>query len=190
MLRYLCRKISANKWNPNEYTGDEGIRADVLGSCLRTADDEISLWACDFELAENGNLMEADVGQVALILIASSERIDKVELILIAESELSRMEIRIVNTPQHVPDNLKHINHLSERHYDACELTVEKINHLAHYVAKKIRLADSLYITFSKNDLREIVRKAIIDGTIEVNNLAEKVKAEIQKKYPEIIADK
>ena len=87
------RKISKSKWPDEEVLDkqtDEAIlpllKADALTSCLRTSQDELSLWT-----VENTNEEEIEKAILALITNSRLERLDRIQVVYFDEDNVKQL---------------------------------------------------------------------------------------------------
>ncbi len=175
-MNYLVRKIARAKWAvPTFATNDTIIAADAVTGCLRTSKNTLSFWQSHSEEKE-----DSDIKDVVLALVSNMERLDTLDIIVIPKSDLGNFPFEV--TKGNIP-----VIDLQDRHLDMVKLTLEGLNHLARYIASKVRAEIRCY-RFRKRDLEEVVIKAVKDGRLNLEDLSDRqktLKDEILKKMNE-----
>ena len=176
-MEYLARKINRNKWNTISHDGLTDIQADAITSCLRTQSNELSVWECD--------MARSDVSEIvlALTLVDSKSRIDKMYLVLIDKNDIDSNRINLKNTSGNTL-----IEDLKPRHRDLADLTMTKLCILAKLVSIQVEIYDGQEIaetsclhSFTKTQVANIIRDAINSGRVNKNQLSESIQKDIEK---------
>ena len=109
---FLARKISREKWDAirNSSLGLTAgeISADAVTGDLRTRDNALSVWHCRTD--RNGDIEDA-----ALAIAAAGDRLDKIDIVWLADEEL-RADGHILK----VTRGITPIKDLADRHVDIC----------------------------------------------------------------------
>jgi inosine-uridine nucleoside N-ribohydrolase len=170
-MQYLARKIQMGRWEIKPYIPAEEIRADAItGGCLRTIDDNLSLWQCK-------NSRE-DVEEIALALASGMQQIEGIKIVLLNKELLENSNFSIESSTGRTP-----VVDLCDRHIDVTKLTMIKICKIAEHVKFALLIASQFY-QFTKAQIKVILCKAITNGRIKLDMLGknqQKLKDEIEK---------
>lgn len=170
-MAYLARKIARAKWDNTgrDYLANIAIRADAISSCIKTANDSLSLWECS-------SLAEDDKNNVVLALAAGMEQLDVIDIVWVQISEIQRCGISIVESPGETP-----INELKSLHRDVCNLSMDRLCLLAQLI--KINLAyEQYYRRYRITEIETILCDAIKAKRLTLESLKHKVQQKIQSK--------
>lgn len=170
-MQYLARKIQRGKWETKPYISIEEIRADAItGGCLRTSDDNLSLWQCKDS--------REDVEEIALALASCMDQIEGIHIVLLNKQLLEHGDLSLEASEGKTP-----IEDLRSRHIDITKLTMKKVCKIAEYVKSALPIASQFY-QFTKAQIKEILQKAIRNERINIEMLEkrqQKLKIEIEK---------
>lgn len=164
---FIARKITLAKWNPNEELAPGEISADAVTADLRTQDNKLSFWRC-------GNGSQTEIGEVALAMAATGNRVDKIELAWIPEDDLRADGQLWLDTEGRTP-----VEQLASRHLDVCRLDYVRLGKIAHRVADAIK--EGRFERLKKERVLDILVAAIQQRRLELNDLKDKVRAEVNK---------
>jgi hypothetical protein len=176
-LKYLARKINRNKWNTISHDGSTDIQADALTGCLRTQSNGLSVWQCD--------TARSDVSEIvlALTLVDSKSRIDKMYVVLIDRNDIESNGISLEVTSGNTL-----IEGLQPRHRDLADLTMTKLCRLAQLISRQVENYDgqenaeiSCLHSFTKTQVANIIRNAINSGRVKKEQLSESIQKGIEK---------
>lgn len=130
------RKISKSKWPDEEVLDkqtDEAIlpllKADALTSCLRTSQDELSLWT-----VENTNEEEIEKAILALITNSRLERLDRIQVVYFDEDNVKQLGLTLKKSPG---DTV--ISTYTNLHQDMIELNFEKMGKVSALITSALR---------------------------------------------------
>lgn len=174
-MEYLARKINRNKWPGVSNNGITDFQADAITGCLRTLNNELSVWQCD--------TARSDVGEVvlALALADKRDRIDKIHVALIHKDHVENDGITQKPTLGHTL-----VVDLCSRHRDLVNLTMTKLCLLAGRISTEVenysdkeRADISCSHSFTKKDVTDIIRNAVRAGRVKKEELPEKIKNDI-----------
>lgn len=170
-MQYLARKIQRGKWETKPYITLEEIRADALtGGCLRTSDDNLSLWQCEDS--------REDVEEIALALASCMDQIEGIHIVLLKKELFENGGFSLDSSEGKTP-----VDDLCTRHIDVTKLTMTKICKIAEHV-KSALAGPSQFYPFTRAQIKEILCKAIKHGRINLEILGkrqQKLKIEIEK---------
>jgi len=164
-MTYLARKITRAKWARKDGLDGTAIPADAVTADLRTSSNNLSLWKCSA-------VDDDELKMIALALASGAERIDKIELVLLEENSLVTNGIAVTPTEGRTP-----IESLQNEHVDAVGLDYTKLGTIAEQVENSLR--QKQYKRFTEKSVRKILTAALEDGRLELEDLADGVRAKI-----------
>jgi hypothetical protein len=175
-MHYLARKIQRAKWDPSPNIPAEEIRADAItGGCLKTSDDNLSLWQCRDS--------REDVEEIALVLASTMNKIEGIHIVLLNKELLRNSKLSLESTQGITP-----IEDLRGRHIDLTNLTMRKVCKIAEHVKAALPIQSQFY-QFTRAQIREILRRAIESDRIKLEQLRKdqkelkELKQEIEKTF-------
>lgn len=142
-MALLVRKFTRGKWEGIRELND--LSADACTSCLRTSSNTLSLW----EIPEDD---EKELEEVALALVTSLDKIDRIQLIYFDKKLI--LEDCLEKT-----DGVTPIEELKKRHVDLIDINFLKLKGIAGIYLDAIN-QDNIKL-FSKKAVENIVKKAI-----------------------------
>ncbi|MBR3888670.1 MAG: hypothetical protein IKJ32_06185 [Clostridia bacterium] len=166
MANYI-RVINRAYW-PSEDEISKGINIDEIGANtitqeLKTKDNTLSLWA-----VENPE-------DVVLAMISNASRIDDMYTLKIEDDILYAKKLNVVN--DHANSRIKELN---EFHYNIRDLNYKKLADVAGAIIEALREETNLEV-FTKKDIIMILKKAIIEKRVAIQDLHKKIREEIEK---------
>ena len=155
----LARKISRAKWHPNQYLQPHEIGADAVTGCLRTRDNSLSWWRCTAQ--------GTDVADVALALACNMQKLEKIDIVALPETELEPLGIATRATEGITP-----VRDLRSHHVDSPHIDLKRLARLAETLAPRIRSSTSVFM-FTKKDLTTLVSDAVRKNRVRLEELHE-----------------
>ena len=162
---FLARKISRAKWGPKKGLLKDEIPADAITGDMRTKDNALSFWEC-------GEGIETEVEEVALVLAAASERIDKIDIVWLSDDELRADGQTLENTKGRTP-----VKDLIERHVDVSRLDYGRLGKVASRVVAAIE--QKHYRRLAKDRVKDLLAVAVKENRIELADLEKRVRIEV-----------
>ena len=170
---FLVRKIARAKWdktrNASRGLADEEISADAVTGDLRTREDTLSFWRCRTEA--EGDVEDA-VEDAALAIAAAGERLDKLDLVWMADNELQADGHTLKDTEGRTP-----VAELAKHHVDICQLDYFRLGKVAMRVVAAIE--DERCRRLSKAHVKGLLVKAVQQRRVALDKLAEGLRAEV-----------
>jgi hypothetical protein len=158
------RKISKSKWPDEEVLDkqtDEAIlpllKADALTSCLRTSQDELSLWTVE-------NKEEIEKAILALITNSRLERLDRIQVVYFDEDNVKQLGLTLKKSPG---DTV--ISTYTNLHQDMIELNFEKMGKVSALITSALR--DKRIKKYNEKKLTALLTRAIESGLVEQKKL-------------------
>ena len=162
---FLARKITRAKWGASQGLTNGEISADAVTGDLRTHGDMLSFWQCD--TGTNG-----DVEEAALAIAAAGERVDKLDIVWLADDKLRADGQTLKDTKGRTP-----VSDLADRHIDVCQLDYVRLGKIADCVVAAIE--DKRCRRLTKQRVKEILSTAVGQDRINLERLADGLRAEI-----------
>ena len=164
---FLVRKITRAKWGPQEGLSSEEIPADAITADLRTKGNSLSFWECKSNSREN-------VEEAALAMVAAGNCVERFDLVWIANDKLNED-----GQTWKYSDGRTPVGDLVKQHVDVYQLDYVRLGKIACRIVTAIKAGEHVRLT--KDSLTKLLVTAVKQGRIDLNNLEEKVKAEVQK---------
>lgn len=163
----ICvRKISKSKWPDEEVlenkTDDEILpilKADALTSCLRTSQDELSLWTVN-----NTNDEEIEKAILALITNSRLERLNTIQVVYFDENKVNEYGLKLKKSPG---DTV--ISTYAELHQDMIELNFEKMGKVSALITSALR--DKRVKRYNEKKLTKLLTDAINSKLVDQKKL-------------------
>ena len=164
---FLARKITRAKWSPKPGFVAGEIPADTVTSDLRTQENSLSFWKCG-----NGTISEVD--EAVLALAAGGGRVDKIEVVWLAEEDLRNDEQKY-----HETEGNTKVNELENQHVDMYLLDYVRLGKVANRIVSAIE--DCRYRRLSKQQVLTLIAAAVRQKRVELADLKENVQEEVSK---------
>ena len=132
---------------------------------LRTQKDTLSFWRC----RTGANV---DIEDAVLAIAAAGERLDKLDIVWLADNELQADGHILKDTEGRTP-----VADLSEKHVDICKLDYVRLGNVAQRVAAAIE--EQRFRRLTKARVRGLLVAAVQQGRIIPDQLADRLRAEI-----------
>lgn len=162
---FLARKIARAKWEARSGLSDGETSADAVTGDLRTRENSLSFWRC----AAGTN---DEVEEAALAIAAGGDRIDRFDIVWLAEDELRADGQTLEDTRGRTP-----IAELAGRHVDVCRLDYVRLGDVARRVAAAIE--DGRYRRLTKARVKTLLTAAVERRRIEPEDLADGLRMEL-----------
>ncbi len=167
-MSYLVRRITRAKWEPGDGLAQGEIPADAVTVDLRTNSNTLSFW--QLETPSN----DLEICRIALAITTAAERIDRMDLTWIDKNRLSDQGISINPSDGRTP-----VESLRGNHFDVTKLDLGRLCGVAKGIAEA--LSQRQHRRFTKKELIQIIVEGLRDDLVSINDLAPKVKEEIEK---------
>ena len=162
---FLARKITRAKWSNNTQLSAAEIPADAVTADLRTRENALSFWQCG-----DGTLIEVE--DAALAIAAAGDRIDRLDLIWLADEELQNDGQTFRNTPGRTP-----VPELSKLHVDVHRLDYVRLGKVAHRVAGAIE--GGRYTRLTKARVTKLLTEAVKQARVDPTGLSDNIRADV-----------
>ncbi len=162
---FLARKITRAKWLQRPELAQGEIAADAVTADLRTNGNALSFWRCDTGA-------EDQVEAVALAMAASGDRIDKLDVVWIAERHFAEDGQTWEATEGRTP-----VAELRRRHVDLQRLDYVRLGNVARHVAAAIESEWCLRLT--RRRVKMLLVAAVRRDEVALDDLADRVRDEV-----------
>ncbi|MGH9802360.1 MAG: hypothetical protein ACRD82_18505 [Blastocatellia bacterium] len=168
-MPYLVRKITRAKWDSGDEFALDEIPADAVTADLRTTGNSLSFW----KLEEPSD--DEQIHLIALALAAGAERIDRMDLAWVEENDFHDHGISM-----NPSEGRTRIVSLRKFHVDAIKLDLARLCIVASSISEA--LSRNQHQRFTKKEITQILVEAARTGLLSLNDLAPKVREDIEKK--------
>lgn len=165
-MKRFVRKIERGKWTEkkvwmkNDTLNGGSPSADAVTGSLRTQNNTLSVW----QIETFGELEDA-----VTAFVCQGQRLDTIDVVIFEESALSERHLKFQKEPADTP--LKSFN---DRHYDVCELDYHSLGQFSEVIVDSLRSKETTK-RFTKAKLKELVKRAVADGKVALEDLNEKI---------------
>lgn len=168
MADTLARKVNKAKWDNQLESKNKIISADAITSCLRTSENNMSVW--DVENIEDA----------VLALACLNESLIVIDIVVLSKKRLNELSIEINAVKSYNP-----VSDLNEKHFDIINLDYDKLGVIANEIADEIINNNDFIVRFPKPAVREIVKNAINSGRITISQLKKNLQSEFLQITPQ-----
>ena len=163
---YLARKITRAKWESREGFAAGEIPADAVTADLRTTGNTLSFWKCELPPDDGSRA-------VVLALATGADRIDRMDLVWVAEDALLAQGIAL-----HPSEGRTPVASLRGQHVDLIQLDLGRLAKVATLLAQA--LARHQQRRFTRKEVIQIVVDAIHHDLLSASELDPGVREEIE----------
>lgn len=162
---FLARKITRAKWEAREGLEAEEIPADAVTVDLRTQENSLSFWRCPTD-------SDSDVEEVALAIAAAGERVDRLDIVWLADEELRNDGHVLRNTEGRTP-----LTGMAVMHVDVARLDYVRLGRVARQV--DAALEGDRHRRLTKARVKNLIKEAVGQGRIDSSDLHDKLREEV-----------
>lgn len=166
-MSVLARKVSRAKWDPADGLQPGEISADAVSADLRTSDNTLSFWRCNA-------VRDEELRSTVLALATAAERIDRIDVAWIDESDVESEGLSQVQTAGETP-----VLSLRSRHVDIARLDLVRLGTVARLIAKAF--SKNQHKRMTKKEVVEIIIEAVNKGLVGLRDLKPKVREEVER---------
>lgn len=163
-MTLLVRKINKAKWCVESLGSPDQIKADAVTNCIRTKGDTLSFWAVEDE---------SKLDEAVLAIAASNDSLDTFDVVVIPINVFQDNGFTIAETPGRT-----RCADLVGCHRDLAQLTLAHLNVLSTHISEHVFHSKSRRYRLSQ--LKELIKKAIADGRIDVADLPDNILAKVK----------
>lgn len=159
---HFVRKLNRAKWFQIDVFNDSDVTADTITNCLQTKGNALSVWQIH---------SENDLNDAVLAIISNQDHIESLDVVILNVETIENYNIQIVAS-----DGITPVEFMINSHRNLSELTYLKLGFIKDHIIERIR--DDKMKRFTKFELLKILKKAIADGILKMEDL----KADVRKK--------
>lgn len=165
-MSLLVRRINRAKWEQIKDHPSGDVSADAITNCLKTINNDLSVWRIEAREKLEDALL-------ALITGAATEKLSTLHIVIINEGVLLEKGLKLNNS-----DGDTLVKDLVQTHKDISGLSYTSLGDVKDLILHCLK-AEETSCTFTKVTLRDILKDAIANGRIQVEQLnAELIKKE------------
>ena len=162
---FLARKITRAKWAAKQELSVGEIPADAVTVDLRTQDNALSFWRCP-------NDTDSNVEEAALAIAAAGQRVDRLDIIWLADEELQADDQILRKTEGRTP-----VTNMTAMHIDVSRLDYVRLGRVARRVVTAIEA--NRYRRFTRARVKSLIEEALGQGRIDRGALHEGLRSEV-----------
>lgn len=162
---FLTRKITRAKWEAKQGLAADEIPSDAITIDLRTQGNALSFWQCPTDAV-------SDVEDAVLAIAASSERIDRLDIVWLADEKLQADGQVLTSSRGRTP-----VTDMTNMHVDVSRLDYVRLGKVAERVDAAI--SDSQYRRLTRACVKRLLMVAVEQGRIDVDTLRDGVRTEV-----------
>ncbi|MFH0924891.1 MAG: hypothetical protein V1872_04550 [bacterium] len=159
-MSLLIRKIDKRKWLQTDICNGEDISADAITNCIKTKGNKLSVWE---------SKTEADIEDSILAIVSSHQHLETIDVVLMNSDYLGKRGVDFIASPGLTP-----IEELKDTHIDLANLSYKKLGTVAYHIAERIK--DDSIKRYTKGSLKEILKRAIDQKKLKIDDLDENLK--------------
>lgn len=157
-MSILVRRINRAKWDQIiDETDINDSSADAITNCLKTTNNDLSVWKIDIETEINDAIL-------ALITGSQQAKLSTIHYVMFDEEELNEKGIIISET---LGDTI--VEELKDKHRDLSKLTYKKLGLIKDIIVTAITENKSSFMT--RSDLKSLLKKSIQEGKVNLESL-------------------
>lgn len=154
------RKINRAKWREEDIVKGAEIPADGITNCLRTQQNNLSVWEIK---------SEDEIENAVLAIISGQVHLETFDIVLLNPEYLEQNGIKFIpsegNTAAKMPKDM---------HFHMVGLTYEKLGIVAYHIVEKFK--EKKVFRYNIKELKDILNNAINEKRVDMNILSEYIK--------------
>ena len=157
------RKINRAKWLGADIVNGAKIPADAITNCLRTQQNNLSVWRIK---------SEDEIENAVLAICSGQPYLETFDIVILNSEYLKQNGIKFMAT-----EGITALKMPKDMHFDMVELTYEKIGIIAYHIVEKFK--EQKVLRYRKKELKDILNNAINEKRLEIDILSERIKNEL-----------
>lgn len=153
----LVRRINRSKWEAFDFTTDDNAPADAITNCLKTFNNELSIWQID-------SLDELEKAILCLVTGSKQENLGTIHIIYFDSSKIDDYNL---TTSKSDGDTV--ISEYKNSHLDIGSLNYNSLGYVKNLIIECLRAGNCQTIT--RSQLRKIISRAIEEKILDKNLL-------------------
>ena len=162
---YLARKVTRAKWATTESFSKGEIPADAVTVDLRTQQNSLSFWRCPTDV-------ERDIEEAALAIAAAGDRVDRLDIVWIADEELQADGQSLKDTAGRTP-----VTDMVAMHVDVSRLDYVRLGNVARGVAAAIEA--NRWRRLTRRRVKALIEEAVEQGRVDPTALGEQLRSQV-----------
>jgi len=155
------RKINKAKWLRADIVNGAEIPADAITNCLRTQQNNLSVWKIK---------SEDEIESAVLAIISGQARLETIDIALLSPEYLEQNAVKFMAT-----EGKTAVKMPKDIHFDMVELTYEKLGVIAYHIVEKFK--EKKVFRYTRKKLKDILNNAINEKRLDINKLSEDIKS-------------
>ncbi|GAH41066.1 unnamed protein product [marine sediment metagenome] len=155
------RKINKAKWLRADIVNGAEIPADAITNCLRTQQNNLSVWKIK---------SEDEIESAVLAIISGQPRLETIDIALLSPEYLEQNGVKFMAT-----EGKTAVKMPKDIHFDMVELTYEKLGVIAYHIVEKFK--EKKVFRYTRKKLKDILNNAINEKRLDINKLSEDIKS-------------
>lgn len=161
----FVRRVTKSKWENQLAKLNNIISADAITSCLKTKDNEMSVWSVD------------NIEDAILALASTNTSIATVDVVELDAKRLNHLRFKVHQKNARTP-----AEQLNDKHYDIVELDYTALGVIANEIASETTKNSDYIKRYSASAVKKILKNAITEGKIKLDALDENLRKHLIEK--------
>jgi hypothetical protein len=157
-MQFLVRQIQKGNW-VNVDDNIFKLSSDVLTSALKTQKDTLSVWQIN---------SENDLDEAVLAIVSNFKVLESIDVVILDGVYLLKANVEQEQTNGRTP-----VTDLINSHYDLKKLDYYTLGLVAEHIIQRVKI--NKIKRYSIKDLKTILKKAISDNRLKLEDLKESV---------------
>ena len=158
------RKINRAKWHEADIVNGAKIPADAITHCLKTQQNNLSVWRIK---------SEDEIENAVLAISSGQQNLETFDIVILNSEYLKQKGIKFMATEGITALKMPK----EDMHFDMVELTYEKLGIIAYHIVEKFK--EQKVLRYRKKELKDILNNAINEKRLDIDILSEKIKNEL-----------
>lgn len=158
----FIRRVTKSKWQNQLDKLSNIISADAITSCLKTKDNEMSVWSVD------------NIEDAILALASTNTSIAIVDIVELDAKRLNQLKFKVHQKNAKTP-----AEQLNNKHYDIVGLNYTTLGVIANEIASETTKNSEYIKRYSAAAVKKILKDAITDGKIKMDALDENLRKKL-----------
>jgi len=155
------RKINKAKWLRADIVNSAEIPADAITNCLRTQQNNLSVWRIK---------SEDEIENAVIAISSGQERLETIDIVILNSEYLEQNGIEFMAT-----EGITALKTPKEDiHFDMIELTYKKLGVIAYHIVEKFK--EKKVFRYTRTKLKDILKNANNEKKLDINELSEDIK--------------
>jgi len=154
------RKINRAKWHELDVVNGAEIPADAITNCLRTQQNNLSVWRIK---------SEDEIENAVLAISSGQQYLETFDIVILDSEYLEQKGIKFMVTEGQTAAKMP-----KDMHFHMVDLTYEKLGIVAYHIVEKFK--EKKVLRYTKKNLKDILNNAINEKRLDFNELSENIK--------------